>query len=461
MENRYEDVKEYIVEQMKSSRMKPGAKLPSVRELAKQCQVCNSTVVNAYRKLEQENIIYSMPKSGYYAMKPRNTDIVPDNSSIIELSKATPAHDLLPYHKFRNCINQAIDSYGGALFIYSNPQGFEGLRNTLVKYYGQEQIFTSESNMVITAGTYQALLILVKMPFPNGNSNILVEQPTYSGMLRLMKLENSNVIGIERDVNGIDLDRLETIFRSGNVKFFYLMPRFQNPTGFSYPKEQKLKILALAAKYNVYIVEDDYLADLETDPKNDSLFAMSQMPNIIYIRSFSKSLLPGIRVASVILPELLVNDFITYKKLCDIGNSNLNQAALELFINSGMLEKHCRDIRNEYEIRMAEMERFTETASLLGLELFVPHTGFFCYLTLPKEISSNRLMGLLKINQIAMAGTQDMYIPCFFKDNSLRIGLCCLDQHTISQSIRKTFECIEKVMNSAQMSLQHEDILIQ
>ncbi len=172
MGNRYEVVKEYILEQMTASKIKPGSKLPSVRELAQQCQVCNSTVVNAYRKLEQEKFIYSVPKSGYYAMKPKNTDLAPVNSSVIDLSKATPSRELLPFVKFRNCINQAIDSYQESLFTYSNPQGFEGLRNTLVKYYRQEQIFTSEGNMVITAGAYQALLILAKMPFPNGNSNV-------------------------------------------------------------------------------------------------------------------------------------------------------------------------------------------------------------------------------------------------------------------------------------------------
>lgn len=462
MENRYDAVKSIIKEQIETAKLKPGSKLPSIRELAKKLKVCNSTVINAYRKLEQENIIYAVPKSGYYTMKPQNTDITPICPQVIDLSRAVPAHDLLPYGEFKNCLNQAIDSYKESLFTYSNPQGFEGLRSTLVKYYRQEQIFTSESNMIITAGAYQALFILTKMPFPNGNSNVLVEQPTYSGMLRILDIENINTIGIERDAKGIDLEKLEAIFRSGSIKFFYLMPRFQNPTGFSYTKDQKVNIIKLAARYNIYIVEDDYLADLETDTKNDSLFAMSQMSNVIYIRSFSKSLLPGIRIASVILPQLLINDFLKYKKLCDIGNSTLNQAALQLFVNSGMLEKHTKVIRKEYENRMAKMKKFVEAASMLGFELSVSHTGFFGYLGLPKDISSNKLAGLLKSNNTYLAGTEDMFIPCFFKDNSLRISICSLDKNTIDQSMILTFQRIEKVMNSAiKNNIQHEEIFIQ
>ncbi len=147
--------------------------------------------------------------------------------------------------------------------------------------------------------------------------------------------------------------------------------------------------------------------------------------------------------------------------LCDIGNSTLNQAALELFITSGLLDKHCRDIRTEYESRMVEMNSFTETATMMGLKLSVPHTGFFSYLTLPKEISSNRLAELLKVHQISVAGTQDMFLPCFFRDNSLRISLCSLEKTAVSHSLSSTFECIEKVMNSAKKSLPHEDIYIQ
>ena len=336
------------------------------------------------------------------------------------------------------------------------------MRNTLVKHYRQEQIFTSESNMMITAGAYQALYILAKMPFPNGNSNILVEQPTYSGMLRILDIESNKTIGIERNSEGIDLEKLEAIFRSGNIKFFYLIPRFQNPTGFSYTKEQKMNILTLAAKYNIYIVEDDHLADLETDTKNDSLFAMSQMPNVVYIRSFSKTLLPGIRVASVILPQLLINDFIKYKKLFDIGNSTLNQAALQLFINSGMQEKHYKSLRVEYESKMAELKNFEDTASMLGLKLYVPPTGFFSYLELPKDISSNKLAGLLKLNNICVARTEDMFIPCFFKDNSLRISICNLNKTTINQSISSAFRCIQQVMGSAaNKNTVHEEIFVQ
>ncbi len=462
MENRYDVVKTYIKEQIETSKIKPGSKLPSIRELAEKWSVCNSTIISAYRKLEQENIIYAVPKSGYYAMKPQNTDISPLCPQVTDLSRAVPAYDLLPYMQFKDCLNQAIDSFKESLFTYSDPQGLEGLRNTLTKHYSQEQIFTSESNMIITAGAYQALFILTKMPFPNGNCNILVEQPTYSGMLRILDIENSNTIGIERNANGIDLEKLETIFRSGSVKFFYLIPRFQNPTGFSYTKEQKLNIISLAAKYNIYIVEDDYLADLETDTKNDSLFAMSQFSNVIYIRSFSKSFLPGIRIASVILPQLLVNDFLKYKKLYDIGNSTLNQAALQLFINSGMLEKHCKSIRREYESRMTEMKKSVEAASKLGFKLSLSNTGFFGYLELPKNVSSNKLAELLKSNNIYVARTKDMFIPCFFKDNSLRISVCSLDKNTINQSMLSTFQCIEKVMNSAiKNNIQHEEIFIQ
>lgn len=462
MENRYEIVKSFIKDQIETAKLKSGDKLPSIRNLAEKLNVCNSTVINAYRKLEQENIIYSVPKSGYYIFTPKNTSIMYGDHEIADLSKAIPANDLLPYIEFKNCLDQAIALHKESLFTYSNPQGFEGLRSSLAKYYMEEQIFTSISNMIITAGAYQALFILAKMPFPNGNSNILVEQPTYSGMLKILNIENINTIGIERTIKGIDLETLEAIFRSGSIKFFYLMPRFQNPTGFSYTKEQKLNIIKLAARYNVYIVEDDFLADLEIDMKNDSFFSMSQIPNVINIRSYSKTFLPGIRIASVILPKLLVNDFLRYKKLYDIGNSTLYQAALQLFIDSGMLNRHVKIIKKEYEDRIAEMKKYTEIASSLGFVLYTSYTGFFGYLKTPDNISSKRLAGLLKSNNTYLAETQEMFLPGFFRDDSLRLSICNLDKNSINQGISSAFQSIGKFMSLANKNnLPDEEMFLQ
>ena len=137
--------------------------------------------------------------------------------------------------------------------------------------------------------------------------------------MRCCQLLNITTIGIERTWEGIDLEELERIFSSGNIKFFYTIPRFHNPLGTCYSNDQKKQILYLAQKYNVYIVEDDYLADMELDSKSDPIYAFDTTSKVIYIRSFSKTLMPGLRLGVAVLPQLLVTTFNEFKKWAATG----------------------------------------------------------------------------------------------------------------------------------------------
>jgi len=112
------------------------------------------------------------------------------------------------------------------------------------------------------------------MQFPQGATKVLVEQPTYTLMLRILENAKIPFLGIRRTQHGIDLEQLEKLFSRGDIKFFYTMPRYQNPTGFCYSNSQKLEIISLTEKYGVYIVEYDYLADLEVDQKVETMHTL-------------------------------------------------------------------------------------------------------------------------------------------------------------------------------------------
>jgi DNA-binding transcriptional MocR family regulator len=198
------------------------------------------------------------------------------------------------------------------------------------------------------------------MYFPNAKINVVVEQPTYQGMLECLEQNHIAAIGVSRDFDGLDFDGLERAFRNDNVKFFYTIPRFNNPLGLSYTNDDKKKILALAEKYNVYIVEDDYLGDLESNPKSTPIFSFDQSDRVIYIKTFSKVLLPSLRIAAVVLPKLLINTFREYKYWSDINTPLISQGALEIYINSGMFNLHINRIRNLYFQRMNDLKELVK-----------------------------------------------------------------------------------------------------
>ena len=130
--------------------------------------------------------------------------------------------------------------------------------------------------------------------FPQRERDICVEQPTHVSLIESIKLQEITAFRVEITSNGIDMERLENLFKYKNIKFFYTVSRFQNPTGYSYSNAEKRKIVELAKKYDVYIIEDDYMGDLDSNLKQDPMFAYDPSGRVIYTKSFSKVMLPGL-----------------------------------------------------------------------------------------------------------------------------------------------------------------------
>lgn len=340
------------LEQQISDTFKEGDKIPSIRTLSEQYTCSKSTVIRALAELERSHLIYASAKSGYYVLGRAEEE--PKPRRMIDFVHSAPDPDIFPYRDFQQCLNKAIDTYRNDLFIYGTPQGLPSLIREMQRHLVGYQVFAEPENIFITSGVQQALTLLAGMPFPSGNRTVLVEQPTYPLFLAYLEAHQIPTIGIRRDANGIDLDELERIFRGGGIKLFYTTPRFHNPLGGSYTRRQKEAIVKLASRYGVYLVEDDYMADLERDSKSDPLHAYDREERTIYLKSYSKILFPGLRVGVAVLPRELSESFGRYKKLLDIDSSMLSQAALELYLKSGMFDRHREKIRGCY-LRRSEL----------------------------------------------------------------------------------------------------------
>jgi DNA-binding transcriptional MocR family regulator len=286
-----------------------------------------------------------------------------------------------PYKDFCHCMDKAVKLYGDKLFDYAQPKGMPELVDALVRHLIDDNIFTRPKNLYVTNGAQQALYILGNMPFPNNRTKVLVEQPTYSVMLQALKNANTPVVGIRRDHDGIDLDALDALFKQGDIKLFYTIPRFHNPLGCSCDIREKRHIAELAVKYGVYILEDDYLADLETDRKADSIYGLGDKEWILYVRSFSKTLLPGLRLGMCILPEKLQSAFESIKRSLDIHTPVLTQGALEIYLKSKMAKAHLHKTRSHYTRKMALFRQAIKLPMGDRIQWHVPSTGLLSILS--------------------------------------------------------------------------------
>jgi len=440
MDTKYDGIVKDIKNQLANGYLLAGSKLPSVRQLSEKFSCSKNTVIKAYDELEKEHLIFSVPKSGYYVVN--EFQHFDTRRTTIDFLSAGPDKNIMPYIDFQHCINQAIDTYKEELFTYSDQQGFYSLRVQLVKYLQSLQVFTEPERLFIVSGSQQALNLLVSMPFPNGKNNILIEQPTYFGFIESANLHSRTTFGIDLSMDGIDFDRLEYIFRNNDIKFFYIVPRFQNPLGHSYTNKEKKKIVDLAEKYDVYIVEDDFLGELDPNTKSDPLFSYNPSGRVIYIKSFSKIFLPGLRIATIVLPKIMSSHFSRYKFTADFNSSVLSQGALEIYLKNGMFQSHIKKIKELYFGKMKHLQEACELLLPNNTLYTKPSSGFYLTIYLPEHVAAKQIVQLLKEQQILVDDASRMFLSEYKKENLIRLSISQVEDDQIHTGVEKLAHCI-------------------
>lgn len=427
-----------------SDAYREGDKLSSIRDLALHYGCSKSTVIRALEELQDKHLIYSVPKSGYFVMK-RSGKRREESSHWIDFTVSAPDPDIFPYLDFQHCINKAIDMYRNDLFIYGTPQGLPSLIREMQRQLASYQVFADPRQIFITSGVQQALGLLTRIPFPNGRYRVLIEQPGYHLFIEYLQTFGIEAEGIQRSATGVDLEELERLFKYGEFKFFYTMPRFHNPLGVSYTRTQKKAIARLAAKYDVYIVEDDYMADLEQDKKEDPIYAYDESSHVIYLKSYSKIIFPGLRIGVAVLPAALCEAFNRFKKLMDIDSSMLSQAALELYLKSGMFERHKKKLRSCYGKRsllLHESVMNNINTEQSGLLTYQPPSqfGVHTYLMLDDSVRSEGVIQRLQKKFIRVESAGRNYLSLFPQENILKLNVSCVKEPDICSGIKAIFE---------------------
>ncbi|MGG7177911.1 PLP-dependent aminotransferase family protein [Clostridium paraputrificum] len=427
----------------------PGKKIPSVRELSNKYNCSKNTIIKAYDTLKNNHIIYSTPKSGYYIVENINKSSEYKSDTINFYSGNTIIGDMNT-PDLKHILNWAGDLYRHNS-IDSGVNGVDSLKYALIKYLANFQVFTNTNNIYINMGIIQALNLLIKTPFPNSKKTILLEQPSYGYFIENLKLLDVPVIGIERDYNGIDLVKLEKLFKEGDIKFFYTIPRHHNPLGTTLNKSQRKSIARLASKYDVYIVEDDYFSDVDTNYKYDPIFSYSDYQHVIYLKSYSK-IMPWMRVGIVVLPNCLIdlfNDTI-YKNNFNsyFSASLLSQATLEIYIRSKILNKHSEVITNDLKEKYKSLLNGLKSLEETGAKVTDEHTGFYSYIQLPEDVNENILIKELENKKVIVGpGERCFYDKSFYK-KGIRLSIASVDKDDIQKGMEIIKETILNLKGS-------------
>ena len=331
----YQQLAQKLKNEILNGNLQKGDKLPSIRDLVEQYGVNKDTVQRALRSLKEESFIYAVNKSGYYVLK---------NSERKEREEED--YSQLPIEDLRICFNQSLASaHDLKLTSKEQASGMDELIEALMPILEEYGVYATREQLVITTGTQQALYILLQLI---QGKKVLLEQPTYARMNELVKHLNIPYETIERQMDGeVDLNRLEELFASGEISLFYTISRFHNPLGGSYSEATKKKIVELASKYSVYIIEDDYMADF-VEGNATPLHYYDMDGRVIYVKSFSSILFSALKIGIVVLPKELVEPFAMRKLWMDYDSNVMMQKTFTLFIENGMFVKHRKAMVEDY-----------------------------------------------------------------------------------------------------------------
>jgi len=447
---KYVQVANFINNLIDKRKIKEGDKLPTIRDLSKKLGVNNVTIVSAYNKLKAEGYAYQKVGSGSYAKRKEVASnfrreysktlkkiSMEDLTDVVDFTGETTAEVLFPIDDLKHIINEVLERDGANALLSDNRNGYNNLIYTINKVFWDYKL--NNEDIIIVSGAQQGIDIASK-GILNINDNIIVEKPTYAGALSVFKWRKVNLFEVPIEYDGINLDKFEKILQKNEIRCFYTMSYFQNPTGTSYSLEKKKRILDLAEIYDFYIIEDDYLSELiyENSLEYIPFKWLDKNDRVIYIKSFSKIFLPGIRLGYLVAPTIFRETLQNSKHNTDITTSSLMQRALELYISDNKWKKNIKNLNGEYIKRYQFMKEILDKDFKDILTYKDPKGGLSFYLTLEEGFIMNTkklFMQLRKKNVYITPGVM-FFTSQNDGQDSLRISFYQTDKGKIEKGMR-------------------------
>lgn len=355
----YRDIRERILR----GSLKQGDVLPSTRELSGELSVSRNTVLAAYDMLVSEGLARSVPGSGLYvseaiaSVRPPHplTDLQtaslsddPVAADTISFDSGIPALDLFPRSKWNTFTARAFREAPASALGYDDPQGRPEFRIVLADYLKRSRgIDCSPEQIIVTTGAKQALTLIAKCLL-DSESEVLLEDPSNRNVRQIFSFHTKHITTVPTDREGIVPSLLPAKSRP---KLLFTTPSHQFPMGGILTMTRRQELIAYARETGCLLVEDDYDSEFRHDgtPVN-SLYELAP-ELVIYVGTFSKILYPSLRLGYIVLPPSLVSLFREWKRLSDHHSNSISQLALMLFIESGDLERHIRQMKKVYRKR--------------------------------------------------------------------------------------------------------------
>ena len=329
---------------------------------------------------------------------------------MISLAGGIPAPESFPMEIMHELTSIVIEKYSSTAFQYGPTEGFGPLREALGDYLREKGIRAPMQEILIASGS-QGVLDAIGKIFISKGDPIAVEAPTYLGALQAFAPYEPEYIRLDTDDDGLMPRSLEKALESGPVKFIYLVPTFQNPTGRTIPYERRREIAAIIIKYNALLVEDDPYGALRYRGSDIPAIKTLAPDNVVYVGTLSKIFAPGLRIGFCVAPAQIGKWLVIVKQGTELHSSTFNQALAAEYISGGFLARHLPEIINLY--------RPKQEAMLFALDKYFPDVfkwsrpegGMFLWVEGPRDFDMEKLYTKSVLQHVAFVPGIFLYHP--------------------------------------------------
>ena len=369
---------------------------------------------------------------------------------IISFAGGMPASELFLVREFEEACRYVLTHDGVRALQYGTTEGYPPLRQYLVEKMQEYDVPAEQENILLVNGSQQALDLIGKI-FINPGDVILTEGPTYLGAIQSFRAYQARFVTVPLDEDGIQTDKLEEVLKHTPVKFIYVLPNFHNPAGVTMTLERRLKLVELAARYGVFIVEDDPYGELRFEGEDIVPLVVLHKENVLYLSTFSKTLSPGIRLGWIVAPSKIITKLVQAKQGSDLHTSTFIQMVANDICQRGILRHHVKEIRKVYKERRDAMLDAMEKHFPPGVTWTRPEGGLFLWVQLPEHVDASEFLNVALQEKVAFVPGRVFY-PDGDGQNAMRLTFATAGPEKIEEGIKRLGRALEGVMSQRGMS---------
>lgn len=370
---------------------------------------------------------------------------VTQRPEIISFAGGLPNPISFPQEELKVSMNRIADKFGAKIYQYSTTLGLDSLRQYIADRYNKIwNMNITVDNIIITTGSQQALDIIGKV-FINEGDKVMVEKPSYLGLLQTFCLYKADFVQTKLDDDGLNIDCLKETIKTHKPKLAYLIPNFQNPTGLTYSAENRKKVFECIKDEDMILVQDDPYGELRfTDGDRIPYIGLNQTDKNIYLGSFSKIVTPGMRLGYIIASKEIIKVLETAKQASDLHSNIFGQYLIADYLYNNDLDKHIEKIKKLYKSQAQTMVDAMDKYFPKNIKFTRPQGGMFSWVTLEEGKSSLDLFEKAIAKNVAFVPGDPFYVHDK-NVNTLRLNYTNASSDTIIEGIARLAQALGEI----------------